>query len=120
MSTPPPLNQTPNEILTGNDRLWVILSHISIILGVGIILPLIVYLWKKTEAPLVTEHAKEALNFHLSLFIYSIACIPLCFVFIGFPLLILLGLGGFILGIMGTIKASDNVFYRYPMTIRMI
>lgn len=117
MNTPPPVS--PPSV-SSNDRLWIILSHVSIILGVGLVLPLIVYLWKKPESTTVADHAKEALNFHLSIFIYSLACIPLVFVFIGIPLLILIGLFGFIMGIIGTIKASDNILYRYPLTIRFI
>lgn len=117
MSTPPPIM---NQIAKGNDRLWIILSHISLVMGAGLLIPLIIFLWKKTESELVAEHAKEALNFHLSLFIYGIVCIPLVFVFIGFPLLILIGLGGFVMSIIGTVKASDNVLYRYPLTIRMV
>jgi uncharacterized Tic20 family protein len=120
MSTPPPLTSAPASALSGNDRLWVILSHISIALSAGLILPLIVYLWKKSESPLVADHAKEALNFHISLFLYSLACIPLVFVVIGIPILMLIGIGGLILGIIGTIKASDNILYRYPLTIRFI
>ncbi|HEY1171816.1 MAG TPA: DUF4870 domain-containing protein [Verrucomicrobiae bacterium] len=115
--TPPPLSP---PAVTGNDRLWVILSHISLLLGAGLLLPLIIYLWKKPEPTSVAEHAKEALNFHLSIFIYSLACIPLAFIFIGFILLIGIGIFGFILSIIGTIKASDNILYRYPLTIRLI
>ncbi len=117
MSTPPPISAPP---VTGNDRLWIILSHISMILGVGLLLPLIVYLWKKTESFTVADHAKEALNFHLSVFIYTLACIPLCFIFIGIPLIFAIAIGGFVLSIIGTIKASDNILYRYPLTIRFI
>jgi uncharacterized protein len=117
MNTPPPLS--PPSI-SSNDRLWIILSHISVVFGAGLVLPLIVYLWKKPESTVVADHAKEALNFHLSLFIYSLACIPLVFIFIGIPLLILLGLFSLIMSIIGTIKASDGNLYRYPLTIRFI
>jgi len=122
MSTPPPLSSPPPALPkpSSDDRLWIILSHISMMIGVGLILPLVVYLWKKPDAPLVADHAKEALNFHISLFIYSLACIPLIFIFIGIPILILIGLTGFILGIIGTVKASENILYRYPLTIRLI
>jgi uncharacterized Tic20 family protein len=116
MSTPPDL--VPASVPTGNDRLWVILSHISILFGAGLIVPLIVYLWKKLEAPVVADHAKEALNFHLSFYIYGLLCLPLFFIFIGIPLLALIGVAGIILGLLGTIKASDNILYRYPLTIR--
>lgn len=115
METPPPV---PVKAADGNDRLWIILSHISLLFGAGLVLPLVVYLWKKPEPTSVADQAKEALNFHLSVFIYSLACIPLVFIFVGVPLLILIGLASMVLAIIGTIKASDNVAYRYPLTIR--
>ena len=89
-------------------------------LGVGFILPFIVYLAKRNESELVAAHAREALNFHISLLIYTICCIPLCFILIGIPLLLALGLMAFICAIIAAIKASEVGFYRYPLTIRLI
>ncbi|MGK0197767.1 MAG: putative Tic20 family protein, partial [Yoonia sp.] len=59
--------------LTSDEKLWSVLSHLSLLLGVGILLPLIVYLVKKGDSPAVAEHAKEALNFHISVYLYAIA-----------------------------------------------
>jgi uncharacterized Tic20 family protein len=118
MSTPPlPPIPTPAQ---GNDKLFIVLCHLSLILGVGFILPFIVYLVKRTESELVTAHAKEVLNFHISLAIYCLCCIPLVFVLIGIPLLMGLGLMAFICAIIAAIQASEDGFYRYPLTIRII
>jgi uncharacterized Tic20 family protein len=103
-----------------DDKIWNVLSHLSILLGVGILLPLIIYLCKKGDSPGVAAHAREALNFHLSLLIYSLLCLPLVFVCVGFPLLIVLSLGGLILGIIGGVKASEGSFYTYPLTLRLV
>jgi uncharacterized Tic20 family protein len=111
----PPVVSTPSS-----DKALIILCHVSTIIGVGLVLPFIVWLVKKSENDIVCAHAKETLNFHLSFLIYAICCVPLCFIWIGIPLLIALGLAGFILAIIGAIKASDGVLYRYPLTIRMI
>jgi len=104
----------------GNDKLFIILCHLSLILGVGFILPFIVYLVKRNESELVTAHAKEVLNFHISLVIYGLCCIPLVFIFIGIPILLGLGLMAFICAIVAAIRASEGGFYRYPLTIRLI
>jgi len=104
----------------GNDKIWSILCHLSGFLGVGFILPLVVYLAMKGDSDYVRENAKEALNFHLSVLIYSLCCIPLLFVLIGIPLLIALGIASLILSIIAAMKASDNGCYRYPFTIRLI
>jgi uncharacterized Tic20 family protein len=114
------MSDAPLPPAQGNDKLFIILCHLSLILGVGFILPLIVYLVKRNESALVTAHAREVLNFHISLVIYALICVPLVFVFIGIPMLMILGLMAFICAIVAAIKASDGGFYRYPMTIRLI
>jgi len=52
--------------------------------------------------------------------IYSLGCIPLVFILIGIPLLIILGLGSLGLSIIDSIKASDGLCYRYPLTLRLV
>jgi uncharacterized Tic20 family protein len=105
---------------TGNDKIWSILSHLSCWFGVGIILPLVVYLAMKNESEYVRANAREALNFHLSLLIYCIGCIPLVFVLIGIPLLMVIALAAFVLAIVAAVKASDGGCYHYPLTLRLV
>lgn len=102
------------------DTLLIILCHVSSLLGVGIVLPLIVYLVKRREANLVAAHAGEALNFHLSMLIYAVLCFPLVFVVIGIPLLIALGVIALVFTIIATVHAANGGFYRYPLTIRLV
>jgi len=104
----------------GNDKLLAILCHVSLFLGVGFILPLIVFLVKRTESPYVAAHAKEVLNFHISLLIYFICTIPLIFLIIGIPIFMALGLMSFVCAIIAIIRASEGCFYFYPLTIRFI
>jgi len=104
----------------GSDKIWSMLSHLSALLGVGFVLPLVVYLAMRHESEYVAANAREALNFHISVLIYSLCCIPLVFVLIGIPLLIVLGLGSLVLAIIATVKASNGQCYRYPLTIRFV
>ena len=104
----------------GNDKILAILCHLSGFLGVALVLPLIVYLVTKAEAAYVRDNAREALNCHLSVMLYAIACVPLIFIMIGIPLLFALGIGSFVLAIIAAIKASDGGCYRYPMCIRFV
>lgn len=103
-----------------DDKLWVIACHASALIGAGFWLPLIVFLVKRGENEFVAENAREALNFHLSLLIYAIVCIPLIFVIIGFFLLIGISIAGFVLAIIACLKSSEGRMYRYPLTIRMV
>lgn len=104
----------------GNEKIWSMLSHLSAILGVGFVLPLVVYLAMRRESSYVAENAREALNFHISVLIYCLCCVPLVFVLIGIPLLIIIGVGSLILAIIATVKASDGQCYRYPLTLRLV
>jgi uncharacterized Tic20 family protein len=104
-----------------NDKLWNVLCHLSAFLGVGLILPLIVYLvTKDDEGSTVPLHAKETLNFHISLLIYAVIGAVLIAVIIGFVILLAVGIGGFILAIVGAVKASNDELYHYPLTIRLV
>ncbi|MDB6022209.1 MAG: hypothetical protein JWQ04_2066 [Pedosphaera sp.] len=127
METPPPIappidNAPPAAPLPprGNDKIWSVLSHLSAIMGVGFVLPLVVYLVMKKESEYVACNAREALNFHISLLIYAICCIPLVFIVIGIPLLFLIGIGGLVFAIIAAVKSSDGDCYRYPLTLRLV
>ncbi len=104
----------------GTEKIWALLSHLSGFIGVPIILPLIVYLAMRGESSYVSDNAREALNFHLSVFLYGIVCAILIVAFIGAPLLWLLGLASLVLAIIAAIKAADGGCYRYPLTLRLV
>jgi uncharacterized Tic20 family protein len=116
METPP-----PPPAPSGNHKIWSILCHLSTFLGIGyILLPLVVYLAMKDESDYVHSNASEALNFHLSLLIYGLCCIPLIFIVIGIPILILLWIGSLVFSIVAAIRASDGKTYHYPLTLRLV
>ncbi len=109
---------TPSSY-SGNDKVWILLCHLSLFIGVPFLLPFIVYLAMKNENPTVTYHAKESLNFHLSCLLYALISIPLCLVLIGFVSLFVIGLASVIFAIVAAIKVSEGIPYRYPFTIRL-
>ena len=83
--------------------------------------PLIVWLIKRAEMPMVERHGKEALNFQITVSIAVLICIPLMFVLIGIPLLFIVGIGALILTIMAAVKVSNGEFdYRYPFALRLL
>lgn len=97
-----------------------ILCHLSLLLGVGLVLPLIVYLVKKQDSPLAAEHAREALNFHISVYLYAVIAFLLCFVLIGFVLLPVIGGGSVVFSVIASVTATEGRPYRYPLTIRLV
>lgn len=121
MNQPVPEPGPTTSLNPSSDKLWNVLCHLSAFLGVGIILPLIVYLVTKDDPhSSIPAHARETLNFHLSLFIYALAGLLLAVVLVGFLILGLVAIGGFILAIVGAVKASNNELYRYPLTLRLV
>ncbi|MDR1282153.1 MAG: DUF4870 domain-containing protein [Opitutaceae bacterium] len=114
MNTPPPLP------LSNNDKLLAVLCHLSALLGVGLILPLVIWLVKKDDSPVVAEHAREVLNFQLSVLIYSLCSAVLVFVVIGVFMLIAIGIGSLVFAIVAAVKASEGKLYRYPACLRMV
>ena len=111
---------TPPALITSHEKLWVTISHLSVLVGLGIVRPLIVYLVKKDESEVIRYHAKEALNFQLSLLLYSLGSMLLVFILIGVPMLIILGVAALVLSIVAAIRGSEGRNYRYPLTIRFV
>jgi uncharacterized Tic20 family protein len=110
---------------TQDERTWAMLAHLAafafFICPLGnIIGPLIVWLVKRDQLPLVADQGKEALNFNISVTLAAVACGVLVFVFIG----ILLGVALFIfwlsLTILAGIKAGEGARYRYPFSLRLV
>ena len=105
---------------SGTDKIWSILCHISPYMGLPFLLPFAVYLGMKNDSQYVAENARESLNFHISVFIYSLCCIPLLFIVIGIPCLGALWVIALIFAVIATIKASEGNCYRYPLTLRLV
>jgi hypothetical protein len=109
----------------GNPRTISMLCHVLGFAGYfvpfgNVIGPLVLWLIKKDQSPMIDEHGKEALNFQLSITIYTIACIPLMFVLIGFPLMLAVVVLDVVCIILAAIKANNGEPWRYPLTLRLV
>jgi hypothetical protein len=111
-----------------NANTWAMLCHLSGLLGytlpaLGSILgPLIIWIVKKDEMPAVDEHGKEALNFNLSILIYSIIVTAALIPTLGFafPLFGVLIVFHIVCVIVAALRANSGQMYRYPLTMRII
>lgn len=81
---------------------------------------LIVWLLKKDESPYISEQAREALNFQITLLIAYLIAGVLVFILIGFLLFFLVWLANIAFSIMAAIAASKGENYRYPLSLRLI
>ncbi len=106
-------------IPTSDERTMAILSHVLALVA-NLLGPLIVYLIKKDESAYVREHAKESLNFQISMAILACISVPLIFFIIGVFMLMGIGILSLVCIIIASVKASDNKLYRYPLNFRLI
>ena len=87
----------------------------------GILGPLIVWLLKKDEHPFIDRHGKEALNFNISIFIWTVIGVILLFCFfLGLIILIPLTVFHIVCTIIATLKANNGEEFRYPLTFRLV
>lgn len=109
-------DETPLTPPTSDEKTIALLSHVLTFIF-PILAPLIIYLLKKDESTFIAYHAKESLNFQITLFIIVIA---LFITVIGILLMWIVGIIAFVLVIVATIRASEGKLYKYPLTLRLI
>ena len=117
------------------DRQWAAAAHAGALLAAlatswvagiaGAVAALVVWMLVRDKYAFAAEHAKEALNFNLSMFIYA-ALLTLLVVFtiglgivVALPLGLLLALVWIVCTLIAAFKAYDGQPYRYPVTIRL-
>ncbi|NNM99998.1 MAG: DUF4870 domain-containing protein [Candidatus Eremiobacteraeota bacterium] len=107
------------------ERTAAMLCHLSALAGMlvpfgNILGPLIVWLVKRDESPLVDREGKESLNFQISMSIYMVISALLILLLVGIPMLVVFGLLDLILTVVAAVKTSNGEAYRYPLTIRFL
>lgn len=110
---------TPSTVPTSDEKTIAILSHV---LGffTSFIGPLVIYLVKKDESEFIAAHAKESLNFQLTVFIGYFVSFILMIILIGVLLACVLSLVNLVLIIVATIRASEGRLYKYPFSLKLI
>jgi uncharacterized Tic20 family protein len=119
---------TGSPMPTTQERQWAALSHLSTLAPylialplIGFAGPLIVRATKGQESAWVDNHAKESLNFQITLLIgYAVAVATTCLFGLGVVLGIGLAVFGLVMAIIATIKANNGEVYRYPFNLRLV
>jgi uncharacterized Tic20 family protein len=133
-----------------SERQWAASAHFAALLlamlttwiagAAGVVGAGTVYLLKRDDSSFVAEHAKEAINFNLSMFIYSGIAFVIGMLLVGATVLTL-GIGliltlpaGIVLvlactaiailwlvcSVIATMKAWNGERYRYPLSLRLL
>jgi uncharacterized Tic20 family protein len=125
---------TGAQPVNGDQQMWSVLAHASAfiqLLGIpSLVGPLVVWLIKRDD-PVVEPHARAALNFQLSLLIYTVAGIVLAIlaaltiVGLGLSVMIILFLIVLVIlellfALLASIAASKGQLYTYPLSLELI
>ncbi|HDS1127860.1 TPA: DUF4870 domain-containing protein [Stenotrophomonas maltophilia] len=117
-NVPPPPATTDAP---ADQRTMALAAHL---LGIftGFIGALIIWLINKDDAgkAFVTDQAKEALNFQITVTIAMVISIILMVVIIGGILAPIVGIINLVFCIIAAVKANNGEAYRYPFTLRLI
>ncbi len=83
--------------------------------------PLILWLIKKEQSPYVDHHAKEALNFQITIIIANaVATAGVFLCGIGLVLFPVVWVCNLVFSIIALVAASKGELYKYPWTLRLI
>lgn len=100
---------------------WYMLMHLSQLLtlagGLGIVIPLVMWAVSKDDHPAANRHGLAIINWIISQLIYALVGGALCFIVIGFPIVIALAIATVAFPIVGAIKANSGRLWHYPLTI---
>lgn len=112
---------TPNH----EARTWAMFAHLSALSGYlipfgNIVGPLIIWSIKRETDPFIDDQGKEALNFQISMTIYTLILGILSIVIIGLILLPVLFVFHLVFIIIASVKSNQGETYRYPLTIRLV
>ncbi len=114
----------PSVQIAPADRGLASLTHLSGLSGYiiplgGVLVPIIIWIMKKDENPLIAAIARQAIFLNLIVWVLIGATAILWLTILLIPAVILfwclLGLAAVILPIVGAIKASSGIYYRYPV-----
>jgi uncharacterized protein len=108
------------------ERNWAMACHLSSLsafLGVpfgNVIGPLIIWLMKKDQFPLVADQGKEAVNFGILLTIFYLLAGLTAFFLIGIPALCVLPFVHLYFAVVASMRASEGEAYRYPFNFPFV
>lgn len=113
------------EVSNKEERNWAMGAHLSSFAGHVIPFghiggPLLIWMLKKDEMPLVNDQGKEALNFQITMTLAFIVAALSIFVLVGFVLLPAVWLFDVIVTVIAAVKANEGIAFRYPLCLRLI
>lgn len=129
-STGAPTDDAPSSPPSNDSRNLAVLSHLSALIALagvpGFVGPLAVWLLQRDRDPWVGAHARDALNFQLSLLIYAVGSLALAVVTLGLgllvavPVIVVAIVASVVAPILAALRAADDERYSYPLTLQLL
>lgn len=104
---------------------WAMFAHLGTLLGcfipfANIIIPIAIMQYFKNDSEFVVKHAKDSLNFQLTLLVYYIMSIILILILVGIIMIPMIYIASTVVTIIAGIKASKGEYYDYPFNMNFI
>ncbi|MDV7187155.1 helix-turn-helix domain-containing protein [Lutibacter sp. TH_r2] len=101
------------------DNQYLALVHLSGLLYF-IFPPILLWMYKKGQVKNLDKHAKDVVNYQISVVIYLLVCIPLMLIVIGFFAMIFIATFSFVVIIMNSIKVLNGQDYKYKYSLKIL
>ncbi len=106
------------EMSPSDQKLWATLVHLSgLFIAIG---PLIGYLLLKDRGQYVADQSREALNFQITVLIAVVVGTVTSVIGIGLIILFAAWVVGIVFAILAAVQANKGVWYRYPISWRIV
>jgi len=109
----------PTPLRQDEEQLWSMVGHLSYF-AFAIIIPVVIMITVGRRSIYVRHHAVEALNFHITAALATLAGLVLAFFLVGVFLLPIVIVGSVVLAIVATVRSYQGELYRYPFTLRVV
>lgn len=115
-------NSIKKPLFGMKENTYIMLMHLTQFAGIiiplaGFIVPILMWLANKDNNTNVDLHGKNILNFMISFTIYATAA---AITIVGIPIAVIVGIVYIIFVIMATLRANNDEYWEYPLTIQFI
>ncbi len=115
--------ETPS--ISADERTMALLSHVAAFLGYVVpfgqlIAPYVILLLRRDESDFVVRHARESLNFQITVTISLLVALVLTSIWIGYLLLPAILVYSAVMALVAASRASRRELYTYPFALRLV
>ncbi|HPF15706.1 MAG: DUF4870 domain-containing protein [Planctomycetes bacterium] len=116
-------NEEPVETEDSAECRWGVIAHLSALLPLplfDLLGPFLVLITKGDQSFFIRRQAISALNFHITVLLAYLLCLPFFLILIGVAMAWMVGIASMVLAFIAAIKASEGKSYRYPFSLQIL